>query len=702
MPPLRSLLPALALLLGLAPAAAEEVPATGGTFGGAGLIEMPNARTRPDGTLEFGASLRRDRRFWHLHFQALPFLDATFRVAERLDGFTGTRFTTDRSFDIRLRLVEESDWTPALAIGLRDFIGTGIYGGEYVVASRRFGAFDLTVGLGWGRLGTGRDIENPLIRLSDRFATRPRNVGQGGLLSPGFFRGPNAAIFGGVEWTLPPLPTPWGEVQGLRGKLEWSGDALRDERFGYPVVPFPERGRARSRFNAGLQWSNGWLDAGAFFVNGSNALFRVTLRAEAERPPDAARPPPRLLPAAPAVLDPAERTRLVFAALRDAGFQPIAFGLSGIEARIALAGGPARNLPQAAGRALRAVNHLLPGEAQALVVSWWLGGLEIGRILLPRAQLAATLFGLASAEEAWLAAHLLEADGLLWPEAARAPLPRVTAGIAPRLSFLLGDPTRTLRWQAAIGAGARVDLGAGFAVAGSVAQTLAGNLAGGLPSDSLLPRVRSDWAAYARDGRDAAIPALYAEWTGTLAPDWYARATAGLLEPMFGGVAAEVLWRPRDSAIAIGAEIAAVRQRETSQRFGFRDYGVVTGHLSLYADLPWWNLYGVVRAGRYLAGDWGATFELGRRFSSGIEVGAFATFTNVPFSRFGEGSFDKGIYIRIPLDLFGADPSQRGGLVIRPVQRDGGQRLAVDNPLWEATREGRAAALREGFRGFGR
>lgn len=351
MPPLRSLLPALALLLGLAPAAAEEVPATGGTFGGAGLIEMPNARTRPDGTLEFGASLRRDRRFWHLHFQALPFLDATFRVAERLDGFTGTRFTTDRSFDIRLRLVEESDWTPALAIGLRDFIGTGIYGGEYVVASRRFGAFDLTVGLGWGRLGTGRDIENPLIRLSDRFATRPRNVGQGGLLSPGFFRGPNAAIFGGVEWTLPPLPTPWGEVQGLRGKLEWSGDALRDERFGYPVVPFPERGRARSRFNAGLQWSNGWLDAGAFFVNGSNALFRVTLRAEAERPPDAARPPPPLLPAAPAVLDPAERTRLVFAALRDAGFQPIAFGLSGIEARIASAGAPmpsARRLRYAA------------------------------------------------------------------------------------------------------------------------------------------------------------------------------------------------------------------------------------------------------------------------------------------------------------------------------------------------------------------
>jgi hypothetical protein len=30
---------------------------------------------------------------------------------------------TDRAFDIRLRLVEEGDWTPAVAIGLRDLVG---------------------------------------------------------------------------------------------------------------------------------------------------------------------------------------------------------------------------------------------------------------------------------------------------------------------------------------------------------------------------------------------------------------------------------------------------------------------------------------------------------------------------------------------------------------------------------------------------
>jgi hypothetical protein len=38
------------------PARAEEPPATGSDLGGAGLIEMRNARFRPDGTIETGAA----------------------------------------------------------------------------------------------------------------------------------------------------------------------------------------------------------------------------------------------------------------------------------------------------------------------------------------------------------------------------------------------------------------------------------------------------------------------------------------------------------------------------------------------------------------------------------------------------------------------------------------------------------------------
>jgi hypothetical protein len=72
----------------------------------------------------------------------------------------------------------------------------------------------------------------------------------------------------------------------------------------------------------------------------------------------------------------------------------------------------------------------------------------------------------------------------------------------------------------------------------------------------------------------------------------------------------------------------------------------------------------------------------------------------VPFSRFGEGSFDRGIYVRIPLDILGIETRAVTPVVVRGVTRDGGARLAVDNPLWEVTREGRARALQDGLGEF--
>jgi hypothetical protein len=108
--------------------------------------------------------------------------------------------------------------------------------------------------------------------------------------------------------------------------------------------------------------------------------------------------------------------------------------------------------------------------------------------------------------------------------------------------------------------------------------------------------------------------------------------------------------------------------------------------VSVYYQSPWYNLDFAVHAGRYLAKDYGATFEVTRRFSSGVEIGAFATFTNVPFKTFGEGSFDKGIIIHIPLEwAFPFATQSSYNLNLRPLTRDGGQRLAGDDSLYDET-----------------
>ena len=88
------------------------------------------------------------------------------------------------------------------------------------------------------------------------------------------------------------------------------------------------------------------------------------------------------------------------------------------------------------------------------------------------------------------------------------------------------------------------------------------------------------------------------------------------------------------------------------------------------------------------------TVEVTRRFATGIEVGAFFTRTNVSAQQFGEGSFDKGIIIRIPLGwMLPIETQGQYALDMRPIQRDGGQRLMADTVLYEETRRASQAEI---------
>jgi hypothetical protein len=83
----------------------------------------------------------------------------------------------------------------------------------------------------------------------------------------------------------------------------------------------------------------------------------------------------------------------------------------------------------------------------------------------------------------------------------------------------------------------------------------------------------------------------------------------------------------------------------------------------------------------------GATLTLRREFATGWEVGVFATLTDVSFDDFGEGSFDKGITLKIPVTWGLGTPSKRNlSATIRPVLRDGGARLNVQDRLYETIR----------------
>jgi hypothetical protein len=263
--------------------------------------------------------------------------------------------------------------------------------------------------------------------------------------------------------------------------------------------------------------------------------------------------------------------------------------------------------------------------------------------------------------------------------------PRFSWQISPYTRNSLFDPENPYRIDVGLRFAARFDIAPGLFLSGSVTQKLAGNLdEARRRSNSVLPRVRSESNRYNRVS--TAVEHLTIAWYNRPGPNLYGRVTAGYLERHFGGVSGELLWKRPGSPFALGVEINYARQRDFDQKFGFRPYGVTTGHVSAYYAFGN-GFHGQLDVGRYLAGDWGATLSIDREFANGWRVGAFATLTDVPFRRFGEGSFDKGIRLTIPLNwAVGTSTRVETHTTIRPVLRDGGARLDVNGRLYETVR----------------
>jgi hypothetical protein len=248
------------------------------------------------------------------------------------------------------------------------------------------------------------------------------------------------------------------------------------------------------------------------------------------------------------------------------------------------------------------------------------------------------------------------------------------------------DPHRPLGLQFLVGAAGTVELMPGLSLEAVVEASLYGNFNTLRTSSSTMPHVRTDFLEYYSKGGNG-IGALTANYRYRITPEITAIVRAGYLESMYAGAGGEILWRPLGERWAIGADLYEVQKRGFDRLFDLQNYRIMTGHVSLYYASPWYQINAALRVGRYLAGDRGYTLELTRRFSTGVEIGAFFTKTNVTAEQFGEGSFDKGFILRFPIGyILPVNTQAEVGMDIRPVQRDGGQRLWGDAILYGHSR----------------
>jgi hypothetical protein len=197
-----------------------------------------------------------------------------------------------------------------------------------------------------------------------------------------------------------------------------------------------------------------------------------------------------------------------------------------------------------------------------------------------------------------------------------------------------------------------------------------------------LPRVCTYVREYATQS-DVWLKNMQATYVEQWSRELYSSFYGGYLERMFAGVGSEIMYRPYESNWAIGMDLNWVKQRSFENALGFHDYSTVTGHITGYWEpefLPNSRIH--LAFGRFLAKDNGVKVQFDHKFDSGIIVGAYAVKTNVSAEEYGEGSFNKGFFISIPIDLMQiSDSVGRAYFGWSPITRDGGQMLRRNKSL---------------------
>ena len=779
----------------------RDLPISANIWGETGLMQTPSARTAPAGTgaITFG---------WFNPYANVNLFFAPVNGVEFIMRYTnmnnvvytasgGSQTNKDKSTGLKVRLIKENYYLPEVAVGARDMLGTGLFSGEYFVASKRINDFDFTAGMGWGQLGTRNNVTNPFVTaFGPNYATRDQGTSnQGGTPTGQFFHG-TAAMFGGVQYH-----TPWDNVVL---KVELDGN-------NYQQLPYGETLPNKSIFNYGATYQMKNADFTLGILGNSQVMFTVSLheRLDLLSTPKLAEAKPvsvdlksvgNYTPSNPALwinsantnpsttpssINTANKsnanTTIANRKIENPGTASEAFTQKTTQSTASdLNSSPQNTYPTLSkqnittaynqtlinfeqqtqwqvkglqGTANKWTVHLMdasgvfvrsrinrgvavlhrdaPSQIETFQIQFYNWGMLVSEFSIDRKQwmLSQTQFLPPSEVRPSITTFntaSLPADGgnPFFKKSINTATPNLAPDLALTGSASADEPTmvdelKHKALQTNLGVSYSQVVGSpdspflfAFGVKGEalykfrentwITGTLNARLVDNFgkynydPPPTGLQPVRTDIRQYMTQSIGT-MPNLQVTNTGKLADNHFVSAYAGYLELMFAGAGGEYLWRPSDSKIAIGADINRVRQRQFNVWTSMQNYAVTTGHLTTYWDTGVQDILVKASYGKYLAGDIGGTLDLSRVFANGVKIGAYATRTNVNYAQFGEGSFDKGVYVSVPFDAFFARHSDSSAnLLFTPLIRDGGAMLYRKYKLYDMTRTRDPSALAVG------
>jgi len=589
----------------------------------------------------------------------------------------------DKGFNVKITYRPKNSLIPNLAIGLDDFSGTGLFTKEYMVMSKGFTNSIVSLGLGWGKFAGENSFGNPLSNVSERFNTRPLisdNYNTGGMPSYDmWFRG-DASIFGGIEYLIP-------KSRGLKFKLELDPFDYKDLSSDSRLGPINEIRKKDSDINFGLSfpWNN-YLTFDLSYIKGNTVNFSFSYGLTFNS--DNLSKKPKFNPELTQTIKTGNKKRDFYEdLLNNLNRNRLLLQTSDLDEGnldISISTSEYRNAIRSSSYASYIANKIARGhdiDLKTINISHINAGVEINEIsyIAKYYDNDDTPIELVIRNTTFDSG---EPNGYQQDEfQPNVKFPALFSSLSPSIRSYIGNPQKFYFGGVDLNLNSEVQFSRNLILYSELVYPMLNNFSD-VPynPDSLMQGVRTDIVKYLQED-DIHINRMQLDYMWSPFKEVYSKITAGIFEQMFGGFGGELLYRPFDKNYHIGFEIFYVKQRSFEKKFNFQDYRTSTGHINFGYRFAK-GVESNISYGRYLAKDDGFTFDLSRTTKSGFKAGIYFTRTDVPAEIFGEGSFDKGFYFQIPLDLISNQySSEYSNFRISPLTRDGGAKLRFDNDL---------------------
>jgi len=634
-------------------------------------MEVPTARLMSEGQMRVGFSLIDPYRSYYVAFAPFSFIEIDGRFQEIMGvkvspgspNWQGYGNYKDKVLDFKIRLVRESKYRPAIALGIMDPQGTRLAASQYIAISKQFYPFDFTIGYGNGHYG-----DRPLPSSDESFKLEIFQNSSTWRSEGNYFGGVQMALTDKLLFMVEYSPIKYGRLPG----------AYNEKNFRHP---------SDSHVNFGLRYRPwDWLETDLSYQRGNEIGFNIALSFDLGRPliPLYDQPYRELSQLRAKPLD-----IRILTALETLKFSNIRLRTQAPDIEIEVQNDRFYYTTRAISMILKSLAPIIAGQKDYalgdvhLILSH--NGVPTLSFTVPCVDVVAYFKNEEYTAGEFLSLTRMDMDVR---ENLKAPIRDRNWwdwGAKPSFQPFLNDPSGFFKCR--FGASGWISLTPWRG--GSFVTGIEGFVQNNISSvNAPAPQaVRSDYWLYSRENFN--MNRLLYEHIDKLPYNTYWRFAGGMLETQYGGMDMEVARPFMNGRFLVGVSGSVVKKRAADQVLKFKendwqDY-YKTAFLNTRWNIPEIETYIDLKSGRFLAGDKGVRAQISK-FFNGVILSAWYSSTSTSFfnDNYNRGYHDKGIAITIPLRLLiGTDSRTSYHFGFSPWNRDVAQDIDHFTDLFE-------------------